>query len=96
MARSRPIQATGEATSSLEAIPGKSSQVPYKSAVRKNGSVRESNPPTALFTPSTGFEDQGQHQLCRHSQPDILGRGFRPVQAGARLHPNRPDIRIQY
>ena len=33
-----------------------------------SGSVSESNRLGALFTPPTGFEDQGQHQLCKHSQ----------------------------
>jgi integrase/recombinase XerD len=33
-----------------------------------NGSVWESNPLRALFKPSTGFEDQGPHQRCKHSQ----------------------------
>ena len=32
------------------------------------GSVWESNPQRALFKPSTGFEDQGPHQRCKHSQ----------------------------
>src|SRR5438552_19023546 len=32
------------------------------------GSVSESNRPRALFKPSTGFEDQGPHQRCKHSQ----------------------------
>ena len=35
---------------------------------RKSGSVWESNPQGALFTPPTGFEDQGRHQTCKHSQ----------------------------
>src|SRR5437016_12345306 len=34
----------------------------------KNGSVWESNPLRALFKPSTGFEDQGPHQRCKHSR----------------------------
>ena len=32
------------------------------------GSVWESNPLRALFKPATGFEDQGPHQRCKHSQ----------------------------
>jgi hypothetical protein len=35
---------------------------------KANGSVSESNRQGALFTPPTGFEDLGQHQLCKHSQ----------------------------
>ena len=34
------------------------------------GSVWESNPQAALFTPPTGFEDQGPHQRCKHSRED--------------------------
>ena len=34
----------------------------------RDGSVWESNPQRALFKPSTGFEDQGPHQRCKHSQ----------------------------
>jgi integrase len=33
-----------------------------------NGSAWESNPQRALFKPSTGFEDRGPHQRCKHSQ----------------------------
>ena len=33
-----------------------------------NGSVWELNPLGALFIPPTGFEDQGHHQVCKHSQ----------------------------
>ena len=33
-----------------------------------NGSVWESNPLGALFTPPAGFEDQGRHQPCKHPQ----------------------------
>ncbi len=39
---------------------------------RAFGSVWESNPQRALFKPSTGFEDQGRHQTCKHSQVLIL------------------------
>lgn len=31
-----------------------------------SGGVWESNPLGALFTPPTGFEDQGRHQPCKH------------------------------
>ncbi len=34
----------------------------------KSGSVWESNPQRALFKPATGFEDQGHHQMCKHSR----------------------------
>ncbi len=34
----------------------------------QSGSVWESNPQRALFKPSTGFEDQGPHQRCKHSR----------------------------
>src|SRR5262249_20853578 len=38
-----------------------------------SGSVWESNPLRALFKPSTGFEDQGPHQRCKHSRsPEAL------------------------
>ena len=35
---------------------------------KASGSVWESNPLTAFFKPSAGFEDQGLHQKCKHSQ----------------------------
>ena len=35
------------------------------------GSVWESNPQGAVFQPPTGFEDQGPHQRCKHSQGDF-------------------------
>src|SRR5262245_57031425 len=38
----------------------------------RNGSVWESNPLRALFKPSTGFEDQGPHQRCKHSQAAVF------------------------
>src|SRR4051794_30646454 len=31
-----------------------------------SGGVSESNRLAALFTPPTGFEDQGRHQPCKH------------------------------
>ena len=37
-----------------------------------SGSVWESNPLGALFKPPTGFEDQGHHQVCKHSRR-VLG-----------------------
>ena len=42
---------------------------------RNYGSVWESNPLTALFKPPTGFEDQGPHQRCKHSQGRYLLTG---------------------
>lgn|GEM_PF-452581 len=33
-----------------------------------SGNVWESNPLGALFKPPDGFEDHGQHQLCKHSR----------------------------
>ncbi len=44
---------------------------------KANGSVSESNRQRALFTPATGFEDLGHHQMCKHSQSRIVaGRVF--------------------
>src|SRR6516165_4643810 len=41
----------------------------------KSGSGWESNPLGALFKPPTGFEDQGPHQRCKHSQwPENAGK----------------------
>lgn len=34
----------------------------------RNGSAWESNPPTVLVAPSTGFEDRGPHQGNSHFQ----------------------------
>src|SRR5688572_364074 len=43
--------------------------VAFKQTTKQtSGSVWESNPLRALFKPSTGFEDQGPHQRCKHSQ----------------------------
>lgn len=38
----------------------------------KSGNVWESNPLGALFKPPDGFEDHGQHQLCKHSRNRFL------------------------
>src|SRR5205823_11193133 len=40
----------------------------YANGFTEIGSVWESNPQRALFKPATGFEDQGPHQRCKHSQ----------------------------
>ena len=39
---------------------------------KASGSVSESNRLGALFTPPTGFEDQGRHQPCKHPPTDTL------------------------
>ena len=44
---------------------------------KANGSVSESNRQRALFTPATGFEDLGHHQMCKHSQQPAHRRGRR-------------------
>src|SRR5262249_41279657 len=52
----------------------------------QDGSVWESNPLTALFKPPTGFEDQGPHQRCKHSQPSgtfSVGAEQKCVKRGA-------------
>src|SRR5947208_4713282 len=47
---------------------GKEALIGTSFAEGRSGSVWESNPQRALFKPSTGFEDQGPHQRCKHSQ----------------------------
>ena len=37
----------------------------------KSGNVWELNPLGALFKPPDGFEDHGQHQLCKHSRNQL-------------------------
>src|SRR5262249_59231013 len=54
--------------------------------IKTYGSVWESNPLTALFKPPTGFEDQGPHQRCKHSQPSgtfSVGAEQKCVKRGA-------------
>jgi hypothetical protein len=46
-----------------------------------SGSVWESNPQRALFKPATGFEDQGHHQMCKHSRTQENPRKPRLFQA---------------
>src|SRR5882672_5339794 len=56
------------------------------SKTRKDGSVWESNPLGALFKPPTGFEDQGPHQRCKHSQgrmPSLVLQVFRGFPDGS-------------
>ena len=56
-----------------------------KSQAIKNGSVWELNPLGALFKPPTGFEDQGPHQRCKHSQgrmPSLVLQVFRRFPVG--------------
>ncbi len=41
------------------------------SGIFKSGNVWELNPLGALFKPPDGFEDHGQHQLCKHSRNQL-------------------------
>ncbi len=65
---------------------GESSGVPKKQGDQQqstaNGSVSESNRQRALFTPATGFEDLGHHQMCKHSQTS-----FSSLSSTRRLSP---------
>ena len=55
------------------------------------GSVWESNPLGALFKPPAGFEDQGQHQLCKHSR-ELPGW----TELALRLGPQRVKQRCSF
>jgi hypothetical protein len=57
-----------------------------------SGSVWESNPQRALFKPSTGFEDQGPHQRCKHSQVLVFQRKSVQPQGFAILLPQLPSV----
>ena len=53
----------------------------------KSGNVWELNPLGALFKPPDGFEDHGQHQLCKHSRNQLnltlTAKGYYPRKSCA-------------
>jgi len=59
--------------------------------VQESGSVWESNPLAALLTPPAGFEDQGQHQLCKHPRRSGHPRLPLDVQGLVIVADPRPD-----
>ncbi len=59
---------TNDSSAAADLIETARPALPASRSTLHDGSVWESNPLTAFFKPPTGFEDQGPHQRCKHSQ----------------------------
>src|SRR5262245_11222175 len=77
MTRSRRVFALGRNSlrnsGVLALLPAGNTRIDVSPAGNGSGTVWEAKPLRALFKPSTGFEDQGPHQRCKHSRsPEAL------------------------
>jgi hypothetical protein len=68
MVQNRPNPVMREGAARSAAGGGKVLKTLEIAGKKRNGSVWKSNPLRPLFTASAGFEDQGHHQMCKHSR----------------------------